>query len=209
MAEAVKAGVESAGGSTKIFTVAETLPEEVLTAMHAPGKSAYPTIEPADLVNYDAFIFGVPTRFGTMPAQLKAFFDATGALWASGALFGKYAGAFVSTAGSGGGQETTVMLLISTLTHHGINFVPLGYRNSFAQLTNLEEPHGGSPWGAGTFAGPTGARQPSKAELEVATIQGKSFYETVSKVIFHPEETPSSNPKKRSSLKRLFSGFSS
>lgn len=72
---------------------------------------------------------------------------------------------------------------MSTLVHHGIIFVPLGYANCFAQLTNLEQVHGGSPWGAGTFAGPDGSRQPSDLELEIANIQGKNFYLTVSKAV--------------------------
>lgn len=114
----------------------------------------------------------------------QAFWDATGGLWGQGLLHGKYAGIFVSTGTPGGGQETTVNNAISTLAHHGIIFVPLGYKNNFPLLANLEEPHGGSPWGAGTFAGPTGARQPSELEKELATIQGKTFYETVSRVKF-------------------------
>jgi len=182
LAEAEKAGIESAGGSVTIYQVAETLPQEVLTKMHAPPKPDYPVIKPEDLTHYDAFLLGIPTRYGNMPAQWKAFWDATGQLWASGALYGKYAGVFVSTAGSGGGQESTVINTLSTLTHHGILFVPLGYAKSFAQLSNLEEVRGGSPWGAGTFASSTGSRQPTPLELEVATIQGKSFYETVARV---------------------------
>jgi NAD(P)H dehydrogenase (quinone) len=120
--------------------------------MHAPAKPAYDVLAPADLVNYDAFLFGIPTRYGNMPAQWKSFWDATGGLWASGALYGKYAGAFVSTGTPGGGQEQTVVSLISTLTHHGINFVPLGYKHAFGQLASFTEVRGGSPWGAGTFA---------------------------------------------------------
>ena len=104
------------------------------------------------LSSFIAFLFGIPTRFGNFPAQFKAFWDTTGGLWGSGALWGKYAGVFVSTAGLGGGQESTVIASISTLAHHGINFVPLGYKPAFPILTNLEEVHGGSPWGAGTFA---------------------------------------------------------
>ncbi|KAG8688015.1 flavodoxin-like fold protein [Ceratobasidium sp. 394] len=152
LAESVKAGVESAGGTANIHQVAETLPQEILTKMHAPAKPAYDVIAPADLVNYDAFILGVPTRYGNMPAQWKAFWDATGQLWASGALYGKYAGTFVSTGTLGGGQEMTNLSMLSTLTHHGIRYVPLGYKNTFSQLANLSEIHGGSPWGAGSFA---------------------------------------------------------
>jgi NAD(P)H dehydrogenase (quinone) len=126
-------------------------------------------------------LFGLPTRYGNQSAQVRTFWDATGGLWASGALFGKAAGVFVSTGTAGGGQEVTALNFLSTLTHHGIIYVPLGYKNTFAQLSNLSEVHGGSPWGAGTFAGADGSRQPSPLELEVATIQGSTFYETVQK----------------------------
>ncbi|KAJ7121647.1 NADH-quinone oxidoreductase [Mycena epipterygia] len=184
MAEAVKKGIEEAGGSATLYQVAETLPQEVLTKMYAPAKPAFPIITPDELAKYDAFIMGVPTRFGNYPAQWKAFWDSTSGLWASGGLAGKYAGVFVSTAGPGGGQESTVLATISTLTHHGIVFVPLGYAHAFGQLTNVSEVHGGSPWGAGTFAASDGSRQPSALELQIASIQGKAFYGVVSKVKF-------------------------
>ncbi|KAJ7150091.1 flavoprotein-like protein [Mycena crocata] len=184
MAEAVKKGIEEAGGSATFYQVAETLPQEVLTKMYAAPKPAFPVITPDELAKYDAFIMGVPTRFGNFPAQWKAFWDSTSTLWASGALAGKYAGAFTSTAGPGGGQETTILATISTLTHHGVIYVPLGYAHAFGQLTGLAEVHGGSPWGAGTFAAADGSRQPTTLELEIATIQGKAFYGVVSKVKF-------------------------
>ena len=123
--------------------IAETLSEEILAKMHAPAKPAYPVLAPADLANFDAFLFGVPTRYGNFPGQWKAFWDATGQLWASGALMGKYASVFVSTASPGGGQESTVLATMSTFAHHGIIFVPLGYGKAFAQLTNLTEVRGG------------------------------------------------------------------
>lgn len=131
--------------------------------MHAPAKPAYPILEPADLANFDAFIMGIPTRFGNFPAQWKvcyygflvfiarsdvhvpiqSFWDATGQLWASGALAGKYASLFVSTGTQGGGQEATALAAMSTLAHHGVLYVPLGYSRTFAQLANLSEIHGG------------------------------------------------------------------
>ena len=123
--------------------IPETLSEEVLAKMHAPPKPNYPVIEPADLPKFDAFLFGIPTRYGNFPAQWKNFWDATGQLWAGGKLHGKYASVFVSTSSPGGGQEATVINSISTLVHHGINFVPLGYARTFGQLTNLSEVHGG------------------------------------------------------------------
>ncbi|BFZ63597.1 hypothetical protein YB2330_004728 [Saitoella coloradoensis] len=175
MAEAVKAGIEKAGSEAVIYQVPETLPQEVLTKMHAPGKRDYPIATIETLESHSAFIFGIPTRFGNFPAQFKAFFDQTGGLWATGALAGKLAGVFVSTASPGGGQESTAMNAMSTFAHHGMIYVPLGYSRTFAQLTNLEEVHGGSAWGAGTFAGGDGSRMPSALELEVAGIQGESF----------------------------------
>ncbi|PAV20342.1 NADH-quinone oxidoreductase [Pyrrhoderma noxium] len=184
VAEHVKKGVESAGGSAQIFQIPETLSEDILKLLHAPAKPNYPVIAPNDLVNYDAFLFGIPTRYGNFPGQWKAFWDATGGLWAQGALHGKYAGVFVSTGTPGGGQEVTISNSISTLVHHGIIFVPLGYKNAFAKLTNLDVVHGGSPWGAGAFAAADGSRQPNELELEIAEIHGKTFYETVSKVAF-------------------------
>ncbi|KZP11410.1 benzoquinone reductase [Athelia psychrophila] len=152
--------------------------------MYAPAKPDYAIITPEILATYDAFLLGIPTRYGNFPAQWKSFIDSTGGLWGSGGLHGKYAGVFVSTAGLGGGQESTAIAALSTLAHHGILFVPLGYKNNFAQLTNLTEVHGGSPWGAGTLAAADGSRQPTALELDVAEIQGKSFYETVSRVKF-------------------------
>ncbi|KAI0320235.1 1,4-benzoquinone reductase [Amylostereum chailletii] len=184
LAEAEKAGVEAAGGKATIYQIAETLPQEVLTKMYAPPKEKYPILAPNDIAQFDAFLLGIPTRHGNVPAQWKTFWDATGQLWASGALAGKFAGIFVSTGGLGGGQETTAIAALTALTHHGITFVPLGYANAFAKLTDLTEVHGGSAWGAGVLAGANGSRQPSALELEIATIQGKSFYSHVARVKF-------------------------
>ena len=129
--------------------------------MHAAPKPNYEIITPAKLATFDAFIIGIPTRYGSMPAQWKvcppmhhfivisllntrqAFWDATGQLWANGSLHGKYAGVFVSTGNPGGGQEATVQAVLSTFAHHGVIFVPLGYAKAFPQLTNLTEVRGG------------------------------------------------------------------
>ena len=120
--------------------------------MHAPAKSSHPVAEPSSLLKYDAFLFGVPTRYGNFPAQWRAFWDQTGGLWATEALSGKYAGLFVATGTPGGGQESTAVAAMSTLAHHGLIYVPLGYKEARSFLSNLDEAHGGSPWGAGTFA---------------------------------------------------------
>ena len=120
--------------------------------MYAPPKKDYPVAEPTDLLKYDAFLFGIPTRFGNFPAQWKTFWDKTGGIWGSGGYWGKYAGLFVSSGTQGGGQESTALAALSTLTHHGLIYVPFGYAKAFPQITDLTEIHGGSPWGAGTFA---------------------------------------------------------
>ncbi|CAK7242561.1 MAG: flavodoxin-like fold protein [Sporothrix thermara] len=183
LVDAEKAGIEKAGGTVDIYQVEETLPEEVLAKMYAPAKPTdVPVLtDPNTLLQYDAFLLGIPTRYGNFPAQWKAFWDKTGGIWATGGFSGKFAGLFISTGTLGGGQESTALATMSTLTHHGIIYVPLGYSTTFAQLSNLTEIHGGSPWGAGTFAGPDGSRQPTALELEIATLQGESFYKTVAK----------------------------
>ncbi|KAL1651165.1 flavodoxin-like fold protein [Diplodia intermedia] len=186
LALAEKKGIEAAGGTVDLYQIPETLPDEVLGKMYAPPKDAsIKTLDsPKTLEQYDAFLFGIPTRYGTFPAQWKAFWDQTGGQWQTGAFWGKYAGLFVSTGGMGGGQETTAINAMSTLTHHGIIYVPLGYKTTFALQSDLSEVRGGSPWGAGTFSAGDGSRQPSEKEILLAEAQGKSFYETVSKVSF-------------------------
>jgi len=184
LAEAEKEGLKKVGIEADLFQIAETLPEEVLTKMHAPPKPDIPIIDAVTLATYDAFLFGIPTRYGNFPAQWKTFWDTTGSQWATGGYWGKYAGIFVSTGTPGGGQESTVISALSTLTHHGLIYVPLGYKTSFPLLANLSEVRGGSPWGAGTFAGADGSRQPTALELELATIQGESFGNAILKVSF-------------------------
>ncbi|KAI0786511.1 1,4-benzoquinone reductase [Abortiporus biennis] len=184
LAEAAKAGIEKAGGQPTIYQIAETLSQDILDRIHAPPKPAYPILNPEELPKFDAFMMGIPTRFGNFPVQWKAFWDATGPLWAKGALAGKYASVFVSTGTPGGGQETTAINALSTLAHHGIVYVPLGYSKTFAQFSNLTEVRGGSAWGAGAFAGPDGSRKPSELELEIANLHGQQFYNIVSQVKF-------------------------
>lgn len=181
MAESVKAGVESAGHRATIYQVKETLPDSLLTKLGSPGKLSYPEADLSTLSDADGLMFGIPTRFGNMPSQLKAYIDSTGSLWANGSLSKKPFGLFVST-GTGGGNEMTAVNALSTFVHLSMVYVPLGYSTAFPQLTNLEEAHGGSPWGAGTFAGADGSRQPSALELEIAKIQGKDFAEVTAKL---------------------------
>ncbi|KAK5632749.1 hypothetical protein RRF57_008463 [Xylaria bambusicola] len=183
LAQAEKEGIEKAGGSADLYQIPETLSAEVLAKMHAPGQSAdIPLLEdPAVLEQYDAFLLGIPTRYGNFPAQWKTFWDKTGKQWATGGYYGKMAGLFISTASLGGGQESTAIAAMSTLAHHGIIYVPFGFAKAFGTMSDLSEVHGGGPWGAGTFASGDGSRQPSAKELELATVQGEEFYKTVAK----------------------------
>uniref|UniRef100_A0A7S2TF08 Flavodoxin-like domain-containing protein n=1 Tax=Lotharella oceanica TaxID=641309 RepID=A0A7S2TF08_9EUKA len=161
--------------------VPETLPSEVLKKMGAPDKNPeHKVATPADLEAADGIIFGIPTRFGMAAAQVKALIDSTGGIWMKGKLVGKPAAMFVSTGTQGGGQETTALTFVTQLVHHGMVFVPIGY--ACPKLFDMSEPHGGSPYGAGTLAGPDGKRQPSKLELEVAEFQGKHFTGIASKL---------------------------
>ncbi|KAJ6893315.1 hypothetical protein NC652_027366 [Populus alba x Populus x berolinensis] len=174
LAEEIKKGADTVEGvEIKLWQVPETLPEEVLGKMGAPPKSDVPIIKPNDLTEADGVLFGFPTRFGMMAAQFKAFLDATGGLWGTQQLAGKPAGIFFSTASQGGGQETTALTAITQLVHHGMIFVPIGYTFG-AGMFEMEQVKGGSPYGAGTFAG-DGTRQPTELELGQAFHQGKYF----------------------------------
>ncbi|KAG0569861.1 hypothetical protein KC19_6G121500 [Ceratodon purpureus] len=173
MAKKMKEGVDSVEGVEGfLYQVPETLPENVLSMMKAPPKDeSIPTITAAQLSEADGFLFGFPTRFGVMAAQMKAFFDSTGALWKTQALAGKPAGLFVSTGSQGGGQETTALTSITQLVHHGMLYVPIGYTFGSGMFT-FDEIRGGSPYGAGTYAG-NGSRKPSELELAMAKHQGQ------------------------------------
>eukprot|EP00281_Chroomonas_sp_CCMP1168_P031216 CAMPEP_0206240666 /NCGR_PEP_ID=MMETSP0047_2-20121206/16061_1 /ASSEMBLY_ACC=CAM_ASM_000192 /TAXON_ID=195065 /ORGANISM="Chroomonas mesostigmatica_cf, Strain CCMP1168" /LENGTH=189 /DNA_ID=CAMNT_0053665465 /DNA_START=48 /DNA_END=617 /DNA_ORIENTATION=- len=180
MAVAIKKGVEAGGGVATLLQVPETIPPEALAKMGAPPKSDDAIAKVEDLEGYDGIIFGVPSRFGMPAAQMKTFLDQTGGLWAGGKLIGKPAGLFISTGSQGGGQETVGLTMLTQLTHHGMIYVPLGYRDP--KLADMSEMHGGSPYGAGTLAGSDGSRQPSKLETDVAETQGKSFAEVCAKL---------------------------
>jgi NAD(P)H dehydrogenase (quinone) len=142
--------------------------------MRLSGKvldQAAPIAVPAELADYDAIIFGTPTRFGNMVAQMRNYLDQTGGLWAKGALVGKIGSVFVSTATQHGGQETTITSFHSTLLHQGMIIVGVPY--SCAALSEMTEISGGSPYGATTLAGSDGSRQPSQNELTIARFQGE------------------------------------
>lgn len=174
LAEEIKNGASSVEGvEAKLWQVPETLSEEVLAKMSAPSKSEVPIILPNELAEADGIVFGFPTRFGMMAAQFKAFLDATGGLWRSQQLAGKPAGIFFSTGSQGGGQETTALTAITQLVHHGMIFVPIGYTFG-AGMFEMEQVKGGSPYGAGTYAG-DGSRTPTVLELQQAFHQGQYF----------------------------------
>jgi NAD(P)H dehydrogenase (quinone) len=176
MAEAVAEGVrEVAGAEAVLKRVPETLPQEVLTLMGAlePQKSFrhVPTCTVDELASYDAILFGTPTRFGNMCGQMRQFLDATGQLWATGALVGKVGSVFTSTATQHGGQESTILSFHTTLLHQGMVLVGLPY--TFVGQTGVTELTGCSPYGASTIVGGKGERLPSDNELAGARFQGK------------------------------------
>ncbi|HSV96019.1 MAG TPA: NAD(P)H:quinone oxidoreductase [Spirochaetota bacterium] len=185
LATAVAEGVrEVKGAEPVLLRVRETLPEEVLEqAGIAAAQKAFAQIPIAtldDLEKSDAIIFGTPTRFGNMCAQMRAFLDSTGPLWSKGALVGKAGSVFTSTATQHGGQESTILSFHTTLLHQGMIIVGLPY--AFEGLTRIDEMSGGSPYGASTIAGGKGERQPSENELAGARFQGRHVAQIAAKL---------------------------
>lgn len=171
MSYAVAEGARSVKGTEVVVKrVPELVPEEILRKSGAKVDQAalFATID--ELPDYDAIIFGVPTRFGNMAAQMRNFLDQTGGLWAKGSLIGKIGSVFTSSATQHGGQETTIVSFHTTLLHHGMVIVGVPY--SCQELSNMNEITGGSPYGASTLAGNDGKRQPSANELSIARFQG-------------------------------------
>lgn len=171
LAAAVAEGARSVDGAEVVVKrVPETMPPDVARQYGAKLDQAAPVADPKELGNYDAILFGTPTRFGNMAAQMRNFLDQTGSLWMKGALVGKVGSVFVST-GTGGGNESTIISFVTTLMHHGMVYVGLPY--ACPVLADISEVKGGSPWGAGTIAGADGSRQPSEKELIQARFQGQ------------------------------------
>jgi NAD(P)H dehydrogenase (quinone) len=176
MAEAVAEGAKEIKGSeVEMRRVPETLPEAILSQMGAleaqKSFSQIPLCTVEELASGDAIVFGTPTRFGNMCGQMRQFLDATGQLWARGALVGKVGSVFTSSATQHGGQESTILSFHITLLHHG--FVIVGLPYSFQGQMRVDEITGGSPYGASTIAGGQGERMPSDNELSAARFQGK------------------------------------
>ena len=186
MAEAMAEGVRAVPGAEAILRrVPETLPADVLEKMGAVEAQKtfahIPVCAVDELPEADAIIFGTPTRFGNMCGQMRQFLDATGQLWAKGALVGKVGSVFVSSATQHGGQESTILSFHITLLHQGMIVVGLPY--SFAGQMRNDEITGGSPYGASTIAGTKGERTPSANELDAARFQGKHVAAIAAKLV--------------------------
>lgn len=185
MAQAIAEGAnEVSGAQVEICRVPETLPEDVLKSMGAletqKNQAPIRICSVEDLASADAIIFGTPTRFGNMCGQMRQFLDATGGLWAKGALVGKVGSVFTSSATQHGGQESTILSFHTTLLHHGMIIVGLPY--AFAGQMQMNEITGGSPYGASTIAGGDGKRTPSENELSGARYQGRHVAGIASKL---------------------------
>jgi NAD(P)H dehydrogenase (quinone) len=185
MAEAIVEGAKQVpGADVSLYQVPELIPDDVLEKYGAKAAKAtlskIPVAKVEQLADAHAIIFGTPTRFGNMAAQMRSFLDQTGPLWMKGALIGKVGSVFASTGTQHGGQETTLTSFHSTLLHHGMVVVGVPYGES--GLMNMADISGGTPYGATTLAGPDGSRQPSENELKIARYQGKHVTEIAGKL---------------------------
>lgn len=172
MAEAVAEGARMVDGvEAAIKRVPETIPEDQARAIGVKLDQKAPIATAEELADYDAIIFGTPTRFGNVAAQMRSFLDQTAKMWLNGTLIGKVGGVFTSTATQHGGHETTVTSFHTTLLHHGMVIVGVPY--SCRELMTMSEVSGGSPYGASTLAGSDGKRMPSANELAIARFQGR------------------------------------
>ncbi len=181
MANAVAQGArEVAGAQVDLKRVPETMPEEAFRQAGGKADQAAPVAKPEDLANYDAIIFGTPTRFGNMTGQMRNFLDQTGGLWAQGKLVGKVGSVFTSSATQHGGQESTLLTFHPNLLHHGMIVVGLPYAEQ--RQMGIDEIKGGSPYGASTIAGGSGERMPSEQELGMAAFQGRHVAQIATKL---------------------------
>src|SRR5260370_36725177 len=180
MAQGVGEGASAASAEVTVKRVPELVPEDVARKAGMKLEQAAPVATVDELPQYDAIIFGTPTRFGNMAAQMRNFLDQTGGHWMKGALIGKVGSVFASTATQHGGQETTITSFHSTLLHQGMIIVGVPY--SVPALMNMSEISGGTPYGATTLAAPDGSRKPSANELDIARFQGKHVAEIASQL---------------------------
>lgn len=180
MANKIAEGARSVPGTEVVVKrVPETMNPEAFAAAGGKTHQNAPEAQPSELADFDAIIIGTPTRFGNMSGQMRNFLDQTGGLWAKGALAGKVASVFTST-GTGGGQEMTIASTWTTLAHHGMIIVPLGYTTP--ALFDISNGGGGTPYGASTIAGSDGSQQPDDRELEIARHQGEHVARIASKL---------------------------
>ena len=156
------------------------MPPEMARTAGVKLDQAAPIATPAELADYDAILIGTPTRYGRMASQMANVLDQTGSLWASNALVGKVGSAFVSTATQHGGQEATLLSIVTNLLHFGMVVVGLPYTAS-SQM-RIDEITGGSPYGATTITGSRGEHRPSETELELMRFQGRHIAEIASKL---------------------------
>lgn len=168
MAEHEAKGIRAAGGNAVIYQLPNSF-------------GTYPVATVETLDEYDGYLFGISSKFGNFPSQWRMFLDGTGVSWVKGLLYHKPCGIFVSTSNVNAGQESAVTTALSSLTHHGMIFFPLGYEPSGELLKDLSHAHGGSPWGAGTFNN-EGTRSANDTEISMAYSQGKYFYNSVSRL---------------------------
>ena len=181
MAQAIAEGASGvAGAEVTLKRVPETIPADQAAKIGVKLDQQARVATVDELADYDAIIFGTPTRFGNMAGQMRTFLDQTGGLWVKGALVGKIGSVFSSTASQHGGQETTITSFHNTLLHHGMVIVGVPY--ACAGLTNMSEISGGTPYGATTIASADGSRQPTQNELDIARYQGKHVAELAAKL---------------------------
>jgi NAD(P)H dehydrogenase (quinone) len=171
MAEAEAEGARQAGAHVCIKRVPELVSRAFAQASHYKTDQIAPIARVDELIEYDAIIFGTPTRFGNMAAQMKNFIDQTGSLWTKDKLVGKVGSVFTATATQHGGQEATILSFHIVLLHLG--FIVVGLPYTFKGQLGISEVHGITPYGASTIVGGQGLRMPSAVEIEAARYQGR------------------------------------
>jgi NAD(P)H dehydrogenase (quinone) len=170
MARSVADGAASVRGvEVAVKRVPELMSPDQLALANGRADSSVPIAIVAELPQYDALIFGTPSRFGNMASQMRNFLDQTCGLWFQRALIGKVGSVFVST-GTGSGNETTITSFHTTLLHHGM--IVVGLPISAVELADISQARGGSLLGAGCLAGSDASRLPSANELALARFQG-------------------------------------
>ena len=177
LARQIARGVEEAGLQGRLRTVPSVAPITQIAAPSVPEEGA-PYVDKKDLRECSGLILGSPTRFGNMAASVKYFIDALGAEWASGTLAGKPAAVFTSTASMHGGQESTLLSMMTPLLHHGMLIVGIPYTEATLSTTQT----GGTPYGASHVAGTEDNAKLSADEMQLARALGKRVAETARKL---------------------------